>query len=187
MNIDTEDGDDYLRLRALVKWRVIIESDLEACEVGLQLTELVNDLKAEALIRSTISDIFAKKSTATMLKRSSAILRYLQWAKKQALERPTLFPEIIVYAYVCFLRDSFAKPTVAVAFLEAMNFCIHTCGYIHAIPASKSQRIKGAASSQFRLKRVLKQAPALKVCAMRILENACNESPTPLILLIQGR
>ena len=89
--IDMVEIEDHLRLRALVRWRVIVESDLEASVVGRQLSELVTDLQADLVITSTIEDVFAKKSTATLLKRSGSVILYVKWTRKQGADRPLLF------------------------------------------------------------------------------------------------
>ena len=185
VNIGEEE--DYLRFRGLNRWRVILESDLEMSVVGQQLSELVTDLHADAVIAATISDVFAKKSTATILKRAAAIMLYLKWARRQNVERPLGFVESCVYAYVCDLRLSNAAATTAVSFTQAVNFCIHTCGFSLAVPSMQSQRIKGACSQQFRRKRPLKQAPALTVLGLKILENCCNESTVPFDVIDSGQ
>lgn len=186
-SVDLEDVDDYLRFRGLNRWRVIIESDLEASVVGRQLSELVTDLHADAVICSTISDVFAKKSTATLLKRAASVFLFMAWSRNRIIERPLLFLESQVYDYVCFLRSSSAAPTVAITFTQAVNFCIHTCGFKNAAEASASQRIRGACSQQYRKKRPLKQAPALTVVGLQILENCCNESKVAFDIIDSGQ
>lgn len=186
-NVDLADTDDYLRLRGLNRWRVIIESDLEASTVGRQLSDLVMDLMADAIISATISDVFARKSTATMLKRAASIMLYMSWARHCGEDRPLIFLELLVYRYVCFLRDSGAAATKAKSFTQAVSFCFHCCGFLGASTATASQRVKGAASTQYRNKRHLKQAPALTVRALKILEEECNTRTCLFDIILLGQ
>lgn len=75
-NVSLKETGDALRFRAINRWRMIIEQDLNSSQVGLQLTEMIEDGKSEALVCSTLEDVFATKSVATLMKRSASVLKY---------------------------------------------------------------------------------------------------------------
>ena len=70
--------DDALRQRAIVRWRVVVEGDLEASSLGRLLTHACNSLTGDDVVLQSITDAFASKSTATLAKRSASLTNYLE-------------------------------------------------------------------------------------------------------------
>ena len=119
-------SDDSLRTRAMIKWRLLIELDLEASHLGRTIKCLAESLANEQKIMSTISDAFASKSTATLFKRAQSILHYHAWAQAKRVPRPLMFIEQYIYEYVCYLRENNFSPTKAESFKQAVSFAVHT-------------------------------------------------------------
>jgi hypothetical protein len=179
-------GDDVLRCRAINKWRTIVEANLDCCAVGLQLKSMCILVGSDQQIIQVLQDVFANKATATLAKRANSMLDYVRWATEgQHIPRPT-YHEEQAYAYICHLRDTSAPPTKASAFREALSFFHHVLGLKSAVQALESRRIAGACSSMFLLKRKLKQAPALTVKEVRLLENAAVNALVPEEKLAAG-
>ena len=88
-------SEDALRHRALLRWRVIVELDLEASSLGGQLTYLCDSLRpdADSLIAECLADTFSGKSTATLTKRSSSLLAFFEYCHGQGVSRPLLVQE----------------------------------------------------------------------------------------------
>ena len=169
-------SDDCLRARAMVKWRLLIELDLEASHLGKTVKCLAESLANEQQLMSTIQDTFASKSTATLFKRAQSIFHYHTWAQAMRIARPLLFNEADIYSYVCYLRDKNYSPTRAESFKQAVSFTVHTLG-MPSFAASFSNRFLGACRMQYLNKRPLKQAPPLTVKQVKKLERLCIAAP----------
>ena len=178
-SIDIPDKRDSMKVRAMNRWRIIIEQDLGASQVGRQLTEYIEDGKAESLIISTLEDVLGTKSVATLMKRSSSILRFLQWGRSctPSLVSPLGFDEAACYRYVDHLRTIGAGASAAKNFREALNFLKYVLGMPQVEAAITSSRLKGACSKQLATKRPLKQAPPLTVVQVRILHHVVCNAP----------
>jgi hypothetical protein len=168
---------DGLRQRALVKWRVLIEQDLLSSRTGTMLAAMCENLDSEEDIAETITDVFACKATATLFKRANSFCQYLEWATNALVERPMLCTEIVVYNYMKFLRSSGAAPTKASAFVQSLNFAKHVIGLQCSSETTNSARIRGAVRTSLLNKRMLKQAEALYVTDMEILEDSARFAP----------
>ena len=171
--IDVPDLKDQKRNQAINRWRMIIEYNLSASAVGLQISEMIEDGRDDCLVLSTLLDTFASKKVSTMNKRAASMLRYFRWArvKSSGVEDLMEFRESDVYRYVNYLRDAKASPSAAKSFKEALNFAMHVLGIPNIQAAVSSSRIKGAATNQLSKKRKLKQAPAYKVPQIRIIHH----------------
>ena len=168
---------DGLRQRALVKWRVLIEQDLLSSRTGTMIAAMCENLDSEESIAETITDVFACKATATLFKRANSFCQYLEWATNSLIERPMLCTEIVVYNYLKFLRSSGAAPTKASAFVQSLNFAKHVIGLQCSSDTTESARIRGAVRTSLLNKRMLKQAEALYVTDMEILEDTARYAP----------
>ena len=162
---------DALRQRALLKWRMIIESDLEATMVGQQLLAMIENLEPENDILEMLTNVFSVKKTGTLVKRVGAMMTFLVWSRGKAIYRPLLCEETVIYAYVSNMLKTGCAPTRAAHFKQALAFYRHLLGCPSADAALASTRIKGCCSRQFKRKRKTKKAPALKVDHLRILEH----------------
>ena len=172
-SIDVPYDGDALKLRAINRWRIVIELDLGASDVGKQLTEYIEDGKSDILIIGILEDVFANKKASTLNKRASSLLRYLRWCKipESRVASSFNFLEQDCYRFLTFLKLSGAKPTAAKSFRESLNFTMHTLGMPQISAAMKSSRITGSAMGQLAKKRPLQQAPAYTVDQVRLLHH----------------
>ena len=169
-------SEDALRQRALLKWRLLIETDLNSSEVGLQLIALCDRLGTDQEINCILKDVFAGKSTSTLAKRANAMICYLAWCKKD--NKPTFcFVESLIYEYINFLRSSNVAPTKAESFRTSLTFCHYVLGLNDALKSAGSARVKGACRAMFVKKRPLRQAAKLLVTEVLMLEHACESAP----------
>ncbi len=138
--------------------RSIIFSIFEHCIVGVELLDACMEAAGDSRLKQMLSDTFAGKSNGTLDKRSGRMARYLDWAWNKNLEA---FPlnEVVVYTYVTSL--TFAAPSAATSFIEALNFCRGTLGLAGVAEVLESSRINGAATNQFVKKAPLRQRGAL--------------------------
>lgn len=166
--------EDELRIRALNMFKLLICMDLSATVVGCNLSDLAGRLDPAIDISKNLADVFANKATGTLLKRGGSMTRFCQWmmdTKDQPGFRAT---EKQVYEYVDFLRDEGAAPTAASHFVEALRFC-HSTLQFTGMDVNKvlSTRVLGASHRLFLGKRMLQQAPAFTVEAVRTFEKLC--------------
>ena len=171
--------EDGLRQRALIKWRIIVESDLLCSTTGIMLASMCENMDSESAISETLHDVFACKSTATMFKRSQSICKYMEWADNKSIDRPLLCIEKDVYEYVKHLRDTCAPATKASAFLQALNFAKYVIGLQCPGNTLKSSRIKGVVRKLLLTKRILRQAELLTVDDVAILETTTHHAECP--------
>ena len=169
-------SEDSVRQRSIVRWRLLVEHDLNATHVGQLLSKLSDSLSSEAEIIQILEDTFAPKSTATLYKRVASIEKYFSWCNGQSIPSPMMFNEPDVYSYISYLRRVGSASTVADSFRQAVVFASSLLGSNGDIQSiHNSNRIKGAVHSMFIQKRKLKQAPALSVSMVLALEEAaCN-------------
>lgn len=161
-NLKWETHEDLLRQKSLVRWRIILEENLLASNVGRELHSTYSNPDCDMELELSLKDIFFKKSTATIAKRASSLCAYISWAHKNKVEVPTSVTENKIYKYLCFLKESGASPTAARAFLESLNFAKHTIGLLN-VDSCMSSRVKGSASTQWAAKRPLKQSVPLTI------------------------
>lgn len=165
-SVDTPYNGDPKALRAINRWRMIVELDLTKSVLGKQITEYVEAGNCDSLIMETLEDALATKSVATSLKRSASIFRYIWWARDPAkgnIHDPLEFREKDCYNYVRFLKDSNSSASSGKTFVQALNFVRYQLGMEQAAQAVSSSRIKGATSKMFRKKKPLNQAPPFTV------------------------
>ena len=171
-------SEDCLRDRAVLKFRMLIEMDLEATEVGTQMLSMLVTMAEVEDVCSLLQDVFNSKSTATLTKRSNALIKYVLWAKAANLHRPMLMEEPQIYQYLNFSRRAGCAPTMPSSFVQAVSFFGHMVGSQGAKHAAQSSRIRGLCDAEFVKKKPLKQARPLTVAEVMILENLCWNSPS---------
>lgn len=169
-------GDD-LRVRALGRFKNLICSDLQGTKVGLSLLDRVGKLCEPGELETIVSDTLSHKSTGTLLKRASSIVRFFTWIVKYrdtSCFRPS---EQDLYDYVNYLRNSGAGATSGAHFEQAFRMCYELLGMVHVdIKSVMSPRVTGAAHSMFLSKRKLKQSSAFSVEAVTVFEDVCLNS-----------
>ena len=180
-------SDDDLRVRALGRFKNLICSDLQGTKVGLSLLDRAGKLCEPGELATIVSDTLSHKSTGTLLKRASSMVRFFIWIVKYrdtSCFRPS---EQDLYDYMNYLRSSGAGATSASHFEQAFRMCHELLGMIHVdIKAILSSRVTGAAHSMFLSKRKLKQSPAFSVEAVTILEDVCLSSESIHKRVISG-
>ena len=176
--LSTIKSDDALRQRAIMKWRMLIEADLEATTVGMQILQMIEALAPDEEVLENLANVFQPKATATLAKRVASMLHFLSWARGRAVFRPLLAEEPVVYAYVSQLYKDRVAATVASSFRQALVFYRHLLGCQSAEAAITSTRISGCCIRQLITKRPLQQATELTVDQLRILENLTMHAPS---------
>ena len=143
--------DDALRHRALLRWRVLVEMDLEASALGRQLSSLCDSLRPEAdsQISECLDDTFSGKATGILAKWSASLMSFFEWCHKQGVSRPLLVQEKNVYLFVKHLEREHSPPTRAETFRTSLSFAGATLGLVGATEASASARVVGSCRAQF--------------------------------------
>ena len=100
------------RHKALQRWRMILEENLDCSALGLQLQQAAANLESEASMTEIVSHSFADKATGTLSKRGTPILKCLVWHRKCFGISGLPFQEARVYEYMKKLRSEGCKPTV---------------------------------------------------------------------------
>ena len=139
-------SDDDLRVRALGHFRKLICSDLKGTAVGISLIDKAGKLCDEDDLATTVSDTLAHKSTGTLLKRASSMVRFFAWMvqyRDTSCFRPS---EKDLYDYMQYLRHSGAGATAASHFEQAFRMCHEVLRMVHVdIKQVMSSRVTGAA------------------------------------------
>ena len=175
-----------LRFRALNRWKTIVGLDYYSSKVGRQLVDYALDGTVEVLIDQTIEDTMSRKSTNTLLKRASAIIKYVSFLKVHFQARTLVYKEEWLYQYVNWLRANRAAPSTGKSLLEALNFAIHTIGPDILEEGWKSQRVNGACESMYVRKDPTRQADPLKVVEVKLLHHILSNSSVLEDRLVAG-
>eukprot|EP00435_Cladocopium_sp_Y103_P026055 s4349_g6.t1 len=142
---------DSQRNAALAKWHRIVTSEPLAFEVcrsyfnsvksGLHCGKLQDDLK----------NVFASKSTSTLLGRAGPMMRFMFYCDNMQLKA---FPvnEEVVYAFM-LAEEQQAAPTFFKSFLSSLAFFWHVIGLNGADFVVQSKRVKGLADKCYLLKK----------------------------------
>ena len=67
------------RQKAISCWRIIVEENLSCTTLGNQLHGMALESKSEAEMVQAVEDTFANKSTATLERRGSSLLKFMVW------------------------------------------------------------------------------------------------------------
>eukprot|EP00435_Cladocopium_sp_Y103_P029317 s4088_g7.t1 len=177
---------DDMRHRSLLLFRMMIESNHRATDLGLQLAFCKSNSQDE-LYGSTLEDTFASKSSATLYKRSRSMWQYFIWLKSVRKLQGIEFTEELVYGYLVQAKKDGKAPTHGSAFVQCLNFVHATCTMTSFNPSHLSGRIKGATKSMLENKRPLQQARALYRGEVQALEDyALDIKSHPRVRIIAG-
>ncbi|CAJ1388492.1 unnamed protein product [Effrenium voratum] len=180
---------DEDRKRSLDAWVLLVLDNPGASVAGTLIQQEDQDGQL-----SVLADIFRAKATATLRARASALLAYMRWGRAEHGRTFTLFPvkEVVVYEYLCFLRDTRSPPTKAERFVQALAFCKGTL-QADVDNVLASSRIKGA-TIPIQGHRVVRKKRPLTVAQVADLERraSTDESATGvfcgyLCFLVHGR
>ena len=167
--------DDDVRFKALSHLTTLALIDPSAARLGRSLLnfEFAGTLCTDDEIAASVADVFASKSSGTLLKRANSMWRFSQWLNKALKGSPFSQPEHVVYLYVTFLKDSNVGATTASHFVESLNFCDGLLGFCNVkFSEMLSPRVKGSA--------------LLTVAEVPILEELCIRSEDALVRLLAG-
>ena len=165
-----------VREKALHRWRLVIEENFQASDVGRRMHEDVLRLHDDKLIASNIADIFASKSPSTLNKRSGPILRFLIWHRKNYGTSGIPFKESRAYE---FIKSGTFSPTFAKSFMSALRFCKFFLGFESASEVIDAKRVLGASHIQGMNKRVLRQRRPLTLLEILALESLARSASCP--------
>ena len=177
-------SEDLLRRRALIRWRTIIESDVSTSLIGVQAEHEINNGAVNYNLSDILDDVFSRKSTATLIKRSGDLLKYNSWCVSCNIPCPWRLKEPVIYSYIRELKSN-AAPSTAASFLSALRFSQHTIG-LHAVDSVLSSRVKGASDSLLKNRNTVKQAKPLTASQVYKLEGAAINSPDDKIRYVAG-
>ena len=179
--------EDEMLARCLNQIKSLLLLDLQGTEVGVTLCNLAGGLDDSIDVLQILKDCFAKKATATILKRTSSLWSLAGWMLENEQTQVWSITEQQLYSYMCTLRDQHAAPTKASHLVEALNFFDANLRFRKtSCKAILSPRVQRAAHSMYLEKRKLKQAPQLTVAAVRTLEIICTSNTNLLRTAVSG-
>ena len=179
--------EDEMLARCLNQIKNLILMDLQGTEVGVTLCNLAGGLDESADVLQILRDCFARKATATVLKRTSALWALAGWMIQNEQTTVWAMSEKQLYDYMCFLREQHAAPTRASHLVESLNFFDSALRFRKMVCKTLlSSRVLGAAHSMYLEKRKLKQAPQLTVSAVKALEIICISNTSLLRTAVAG-
>ena len=153
-------SEDDLRSKALSRFRTMVLMDPNATRLGRTLVNFAGFLEPAEVITRIFSDVFAPKSTGTLMKRSHSLWTFCKFLRSKQQGNP-----------FCFMRSSNFGATAPSHFLEAMRFADAMLGFVQ--PLEITPRIKGAAHAQYVTKRRRKPARVLTLDMVKELERIC--------------
>lgn len=163
------------RERALRRWSLLLLRAPLASTGGLQLLEAARS-GDQAMALQILSDLFARKATATLDRRAGSLALFVHWCDAHAYTPVLPVDEERAYSYVSYLRSSGAPATRAESFLQALAFSKGVVGLRGVDEVLGSGRVTGSAFNSFLAKRPLKQRDPLTVEQLLILERVVQES-----------
>ena len=165
--------DDYRRL-SLSRYKTMVLLEVDATRLGLSLVTFAGTLCSSDDLAQIFNDVFAPKSSGTLLKRCNSMWRFSCWLQKKFLGSPFNQPEGVIYSYVCHLRCVEAGPTTPAQFIEALRFSNALLGFCKTeLDVMLSARVVGAAHSIYLTKRVRRPAEVLTTSEVQELESIC--------------
>ena len=166
-----DDGKELNRSRALNRLREFFQHNPESSGLGRTLMNDILALQSENYLNEVVSNVFAKKATATLEKRARSLTNYALFCKlRNNLPVPVI--ESMVYHYMSV--ECLNSSSKAQQLSEALNFSAETLQIDGAREATASPRIKGFCFKQLLTKKPLKQADVLTVEMVMSLEYLIN-------------
>jgi hypothetical protein len=151
--------EDEMPARCLNQIKSLMSMDLQDTEVGDKLCNTAGGLDEAADVLQILRDCFARKATATVLKRSSSLWALAGWMVGSNHTTIWSLTAQQLYNFMCALREQHAAPTQASQILEALNFLDNALKFRKMVCKDLlSSRVVGAAHSMYLEKRKLKQA-----------------------------
>ena len=179
--------EDEMPARCLNQIKSLMSMDLQDTEVGDKLCNTAGGLDEAADVLQILRDCFARKATATVLKRSSSLWALAGWMVGSNQTTIWSMTEQQLYDFMCALREQHAAPTKASHLLEALNFLDNALKFRKMVCKDLlSSRVVDAAHSMYLEKRKLKQAPQLTVTAVKALEIVCVSNTSLLRTAVSG-
>ena len=179
--------EDEMLARCLNPIKSLVEMDLQGTEVGVKLCNMAGGLDEAADVLQMLIDCFARKATATVLKRTSSLRALAGWMVDSNQTTIWSMTEQQLYNFMCALREQHAAPTQASQTLEALNFLDNALKFRKMVCKDLlSSRVVGAAHSMYLEKRKLKQAPRLTEAAVKALEIVCVSNTSLLRTAVLG-
>ena len=163
------------RERAIELWHRVLNVAGVCSALNRQLHDPDEPLSGEA-IDEVIRDVFAKKSTATLMQRAYHLLAYARWAIPVGKGNAFPITEQQVYDYLRHLRDVKAAPTRAASFLSSVTLAQHLIG-LEVMDDFRSARVEGAAARAWMEKRVRRPRDALTASVLAALEDMVVRHP----------
>ena len=181
-------SEDALRRVALSRISTMVLMNPSGTSLGRSLMSFAGTLTTDAELSQVFMDVFAPKSTGTLVKRSNAVWRFSHWLHEHNLGSPFCQSEQVLYRYLNYLRDTGAGATAASSFVEALRFFDSLLGFkALALKDMLTPRVVGCAHSQFVTKRKRKPAELLTVDEITHLENTClDQEERPIVRLLAG-
>ena len=165
--------DDFRHL-ALSRFKTMVLLDLDSTRLGQSLRSFAGTLCPDDELSQIFMDVFAPKATGTVLKRCNSLWRFSCWLQSQCAGSPFSQNEMMLYKYICHLRDVGAGSTTPSQLVEALRFADNLLGFTQVrLQDVLSPRVTGAAHSIFMTKRIRKPAETLTVSEVSELEHIC--------------
>ena len=110
--------------KALEKWYVLVNQDPTVSLVGASIVGLSVE---EGM--TSLRELFGRKSSATVDKRGSALIKYIKYMHESHPHRPA-FPLSTLCVDLCVrhLKTTNAKASMVSSFMEAVQFAVHVVG-----------------------------------------------------------
>ena len=159
------------RHQALLRWRLIIEEQLDCTNLGKQLQEAALSMKSDQYMQDMIEYAFSNRATGTLTKRGTSMLKYLLWHRKTFGTSGLPLLEKRVYEFMVAQKEAKCAPTALSCFLSSVGFGRFVLDLQGSVEVLQSSRIRGIAHSLYLTKRPLKQAKVFSVEQVRILED----------------
>ena len=166
--LNWDDSRELKRSKALQRLKEFFHQNPEGTGLGRLLMKDILSMESESNLTSAISDIFSRKATKTLAKRSWALTRYALFCRLRR-ECPVPIVENTLYAYL--VSECATSSSKGRQICEALNFTISTLQVDGAFEATSSPRVKGFCFKQGLTKRPLKQAVVLSVGMVTALES----------------
>ena len=161
---------EKVQARAIDKWLVILEANLEASSVGKSLT---SDPSENGLIMKAVC---GTKSPNTIMSRANAFLAFMRWHTCNKPDESFLpVQERNVWSYLSMLHESKAPATRGTSLVQSLRFAHYVLGIEGCLEAASSRRVSGLAELLLCGKKATKQARPLTVQEVRTLHDLAED------------